>query len=188
MVGVIYNWLQHCIAAFFCFPIFQLLNDCFVSEGLKQLSAHRNSDAFFVDVLLSAADILHRLPEVHLLALSRWIWSVAFLYRTSLGEVNTVHKDVCTKTSLVVAYFRIWHVVADPHTSAWIHASSIPKFSNNLPSALYAAITVCSSPSLERNVPLRSSLVSTNCTAFSYKAMSKVITVGCSSPVTSLQL
>ena len=53
----------------------------------------------------------------------------------------------------------------------------------DLPSA---TITVCSSPSLGRTVLFRSSLESSNYTAFSYKAMSKVITVGCSSPLTKL--
>ena len=56
----------------------------------------------------------------------------------------------------------------------------------DVPSALSAAITVCSSPSLGRTVLFRSSLESSNCTAFSYMAMSKVITVGCSSPTTKL--
>ena len=72
------------------------------------------------------------------------------------------------------------------YTPASSHASSIPEFSIDVPSALNAAITVCSSPRLGKTVLFRSSLASTNCTAFSYKAMSKVITVGCSSPVTKL--
>ena len=75
-------------------------------------------------------------------------------------------------------------MVVDPYTSASIHASSIPEFSMDLPSALRAAIPVCKLPSLGRTVFFRSSLGSSNYTAFSYKAMSKLITVGCSLPMT----
>ena len=82
-----------------------------------------------------------------------------------------VHEELSCSVHISKCY-----VVARPCT--FIHASSIPEFSREIPSGLIAAIKVCNSPSLGTTVLLRSSRESIIYTAFSCKVMSTVITVG----------
>ena len=81
---------------------------------------------------------------------------------------------------------RICLIVAGPYTSASIHAASMPELYIEAPSALSVAITVCSSPSLGTISLFKFGVASSNCTAFSYRARSKVMTVGWFSPTAKL--